>query len=703
MDILNYFGHLELTNDQHKAIELLNNFIVNDEHIFLLKGYAGTGKTTLLAGLIKYLDSIGKAHEVMAPTGRASKILRNKTGYGKTIHRSIYKLESVDVIQNKEEETNALIEIKYPIRSLENDGSILIIDESSMISSRESKQSLFKFGTDNLLKDLLTYAQIIDKKTKIIFVGDPAQLLPVGDNKSWAFDRSLFTSKNFLVNEYELKEVKRQDKNLILENSNIIRQVIDNEKVTELIFNYDNYSFKKIGQNEIIENYLIENPIPELNSSIIIAYSNNACYEYNYLIREQYFPNNKTISEGDIVQIVSNVYSGVTEIFNGDFAKILTVSQSTESISAPVYTEVNGKKIKKVITVNFRNVIIKLDNYSDAIPVKIVDDLLHSRNRDLTYEEITAIYLNFVIKFNEQQNILKEKGLESSEVGSKVFKDELLSDPYVNAVRCKFGYAITCHKAQGGEWDKVFIDYTGRVSLKKDPLRWCYTATTRGVNKVYAINPPHFTKFKKFEIGNITKISKIPKEAIIFENIIQSPFHSESQHLCKSKKYWDILSLLEGTNYSINNVFSTDYLERYTIENNGDLLILEGYHNGNGYFEKPFKLTSGNDQKLVYIFNQPPKLNYKINYQPSSLIFEELYSFIQSICLELEIYISNIVESIEKNYINYYFISDNYYSNIQFYFNKEGNLTKALPKTNNIEKDIKFSNLLTKLKELSNE
>ena len=96
-------------------------------------------------------------------------------------------------------------------------------------------------------------------------------------------------------------------------------------------------------------------------------------------------------------------------------------------------------------------------------------------------------------------------------------------------------------------------------------------------------------------------------------------------------------------------------------------------------------------------------LNYKINYQPSSLIFEELYSFIQSICLELEIYISNIVESIENNYINYYFISDNYYSNIQFYFNKEGNLTKALPKTNNIEKDIKFSKLLTKLKELSNE
>lgn len=703
MSIYNFFEDLELTNDQHKAIELLNNFIVNDEHIFLLKGYAGTGKTTLLAGFIKYLDSIGKDYEVMAPTGRASKILRNKTGYGKTIHRSIYKLESVNVIHNKDEEINTLIEIKYPIKSLEKEGSILIIDESSMISSRESKQALFKFGTDNLLKDLLTYAQIFNKKTKIIFVGDPAQLLPVGDNKSWALDAKLFVSKDLNVNEIELKEVKRQDKNLILENSNIIRQVIDNEKVTELIFNYDNYSFKKIGQNEIIENFIIENPIPELNSSVIIAYSNNACYEYNYLIRERYFPNNKTISEGDIVQIVSNVYSGETEIYNGDFAKILTISQNTESISAPVYIEINGKRIKKIVTVNFRDVVIKLDNYSDAISVKIVDDLLHSRNRDLTYEEITAIYLNFVIKFNEQQNILKENGLDYYKVGSKIFKDQLLADPYVNAVRCKFGYSITCHKAQGGEWEKIFIDYTGRISLKQEPLRWCYTATTRGVSKVFAINPPHFSRFKKFEIGNITKISKIPKEAIIFEDIILSPFHSESQHLCKSKKYWDILSLLEGTNYSIKNVFSNDYLERYTIENDGELLTIEGYHNGNGFFEKPFKLTSGNDQKLVDIFNQLPILNYKINYQPSTEIFEKLFSRIQSICLEYDIYISNIIENLDNNYLNYYFITDSTCSIIQFYFNKDGHLTKALPKSFDVIDDKKFTNLLNSLKELSNE
>lgn len=703
MKISDFFSNITLTNDQSIAVEKLNDFLVNDEHIFMLKGYAGTGKTTIIAGLVQYLNAKRIAFEVIAPTGRAAKILKKKTGVGSTIHKCIYKLENIEVKESSKDDENASVKINFPIRSIEIENSILIIDESSMISSKESKQAMLRFGTDIVLKDLLTFAQIINKKTKIIFVGDPAQLLPVGDNKSWAFEKSLFTSKNYSVNEYELKEIKRQEKNLILDNSILIREAIENENLKELVLNYDCNSFEKLSYSELLSRFVEETPIPELNSSIIIAYSNRSCFEYNNAIRKLYFPNQGNITTGDIIQIINNAYLGEVEINNGDFAKIIEVSNTIDEISAPVFIEENGRRIKKIINLNFKDVVIKLDTYNENIRVKIIDNLLYSQKRDLSYEEQTAIYIHFLMRFQENQKALKERGLEYAKVGSKTFKDELLSDPYINALRCKFGYAITCHKAQGGEWDKVFVDYSGRVSLKKEPLRWCYTATTRGISKVYAINPPHFNKFKNFEIGNTSKISKIPKDFILFQDIMISPFHSENQHICKSKKYWDVIELLDEKGYTIKDILSKDYLERYTIEKNDEITILEGYHNGNGFFEQPFKIVSGSNQNLLELFNQPLKINYKITYHPSTSIFEELFSNIQSICLELEIYISNVVESVENNYINYYFLSDKYYSTIQFYFNKEGHLTKALPKTNDIENNIKFSKLLTKLKSHTNE
>lgn len=698
MKISDFFTNIILTNDQNNALKKIEDFLVNDEHIFMLKGYAGTGKTTLIAGLVKFLNKTGRKYEVMAPTGRAARILKNKTGKGTTIHKCIYQLEKIDVDEKIDSQENTTVKINFPIRPLENENSILIVDECSMVSSKESKQAILKFGSDILLKDLLDYAQIINKKTKIIFVGDPAQLLPVGDNKSWAFEKSLFISKNFSVNEYELKEIKRQEKNLILENSIIIRNAIDNDSDTELLLNFDKLSFEKINSNNIVSTFVNEYPLPELNSSVVIAYSNSTCHEYNTAIRKKYFPNNPFAAVGDIIQIVNNSYIGPLEISNGDFAKIIDINNSYHQITSPIYVDENDKRVKKIISLNFRDVVIKLDSYSNLLRVKIVDNLLYSQKRDLSHEEQTAIYLNFIIRFQEEQKQRKDRGLEFHKLGSKYFKEQLINDPYVNALRCKFGYAITCHKAQGGEWDKVFVDYTRRVSLKKDPLRWCYTATTRGVSKVYAINPPHFSKFKKFELGKLTLISKIPKEAIVFNDVTISPFHDIHHHPCKSQKYWDVLSQLENTDYVIKSIESKEYYERYIIVKDNDITILEGYHNGSGYFEKHFKLLAGSDTNLLKIFNQPPRINYKINYTPSTIVLEELYSNIQSICLDLDIYISNVVENLTNNYINYYFLSGNYYSNIQFYINKDGNLTKALPKTNDIINDIKFLKLLDTLK-----
>lgn len=706
MSIFNHFQNINLTKDQETALEKLTSFLQGDDSIFMLKGYAGTGKTTLIGGLVSFLSETKRTFEVMALTGRAAKILREKTNFGKTVHSCIYKLEEVQFTSNKinpkNEEKDESYKLIFPLRKLEQEKSVLIIDEASMISSKRNENPLYKFGSDILLKDLLTYAQPHTLKTKIIFVGDPAQLPPVGDNKSWAFEPNLFTTKKLTVSEAILREVKRQSDNLILKNASAIRDKIVEPNPAELTFEYDDSSFVQLSPDQLFSRYVDEVPMPEIKEGVIVAFSNMQCFHYNNAIRAKYFPDNKDIVPGDIIQIVHNNYKTYpTEIYNGDFAKILEVGNSTKELSAPVWVEENGKRFKKNITLKFRKIQMLLDHYDEPIDCIVLDSLLNSPNRDLNYDEMRALYINFIMRFDAEQKKRKEQGLPIIKRYSEEFKQLLLSDPYLNAIRCKYGYAITCHKAQGGEWDKVFVDYTGRVSLKEDPLRWCYTATSRAVETCYAVNPPHFTRFSKFEIKEIGQITKIPQDAFLFDHIPLSPFHQEEQHRCKSKKYWEILQQLEDTAFEIKEVFSKGFLERYTVSK-GELVVqLDGYHKKSGLFENGFKVISNDCDEniqttLEKIFNEPTTIDYKINYSPTLKILKELYSIMQELCEETKVPITNIVEKPQNRFVRYYLITDSI-SMIQFYFNKVEGLGVAMPKTYNCPEDLKLKKLLSKL------
>lgn len=709
MNIFNHFQHINLTNDQYQSLESIQDFLVSENNIFILKGYAGTGKTTLIAGLVKYLEEKNTVFQVMAPTGRASKILRSKTGYGATIHRSIYKLENIHFSsENTDKDTlenDETYKLNYPIKKLEQANSVLIVDESSLISSQKSEHPIFSFGSDILLKDLISYAQAETLNTKIIFVGDPAQLAPVGDSKSWAFEPSLFRSKGLSVVEAELKEVKRQSKNLIFENAFKIRDNIFETNATELILDYDNDSYIKLNPENIIDKYIEESSTPEFNSSIIIAYSNKQCFFYNKEIRNQYFPGREEISSGDIIQIINNSYNLYpTEVFNGDFAKVVEVSPSIEKLSAPIYIEENGKKRKETLTLLFRKLVILLDNFDTPFECMIIDSLLNSPNRDLTYIEMKALYINFLMRWDAEQKNRENIGLPKQKRYGDIFKERLLKDPYLNALRCKYGYAITCHKAQGGEWQKTFVDYTGRVSLKQEPLRWSYTATTRAISTCFAINPPHFSSFSKFKINEIGHLANIPNEAFVFDNIPTSPFHQEGQHLCKSLKYWEVLEQLEDTEFEIKSVLSKDYLERYTVEYNELLVQIEGYHNKAGIFTNGFKvindvLDEDLKLKLENIFNQTPKINYRLQYAPSKKVLAEIYAIIQDVCSQLDIPITNVVENIQQNYVRYYFQTNSLSANIQFYYNNKEQITAAFPKSYKCDSDEKLENLIQKLRD----
>lgn len=704
MSIFNHFQNINLSNDQQIALEKLDAFLKSDQQVFILQGYAGSGKTTLLKGIVSYLIAQKKETMVMAPTGRAAQVLRNKIGQGITIHRGIYNF---DRIESKKSESTDEAEQSYhyyfPLKHLQNNENIIIIDEASMVSSVEAKHELFTFGTGVLLKDLLTFASLTSSKNKIIFVGDPAQLPPVGDKKSWALEEEIFIKKGFKFYLTEMKEVKRQSNNLILRNALKIREILKSDKKSELQFDYDNESFVKISATEIIEKFTDEFPNPELGNGVIINYSNVQCFHNNVAVRKKIFPQNDKITVGDLLVINNNNYHTYeTELFNGDMAKVVYVNPEIIKQSAPVWCDVDGEKIKKTIHFEFRRIKIRLAHHPDEIDCMIIDNHLHRFEKELSVCEMKALYINFVIRFNETQKSNNEKGLKSYKIGSEEFKRALKEDPYFNALQVKFGYAITCHKAQGGEWNQVFIDYAGQVSLKEHPLRWCYTATTRGINKVYALNAPNFSPLQHFKILAIGNIGKAPLDAINFNSIPLSPFHKEHQHKCKSMQYWKVLKNLEETPFEIINVETFNFQERYTMKYNEIEFQIQGFHGGAGIFSSPFIVTSEVlepkvKSEIENIFNNTVYDNYQFDYTPSKPFLDNLYSQIAAICSELDITITNIKE--EKNYVNYYFITDSNCAYIQFYFNQNNQLTTALPKTMNPEKDIKLEKLIQKLNE----
>lgn len=703
MKIFDYFHHITLTNDQRIALEYLHAFLESDNSVFVLQGYAGSGKTTLLKGLIDFLKELKMSFDVMAPTGRAAKILRDKTGIGQTIHRIIYNFQELQTIQNKDNEDDHSFHYVFPIRQNDTDGKIMIIDEASMISSREAKNELFTFGTDILLNDLLTYSSVPHSANKIIFVGDPAQLPPVGDNSSKALMPEYFKGLGIKTQSVSLKEVVRQKENTILQNATKIRSLIGLETRSELTLDHDENCFVKTKSENVATQYAGNFPLPEIGQGVIIAFSNAQCLEYNRSVRKKIFPQLETVTSGDLLIINHNNYHtyGV-ELMNGEIAKVMEVDQNIISRkNIPVYETINGNRVKKHVNLNFRMVTIRIEHHSEEINCLIIDSLLNSPNRDLTISEMKALYIDFVMRFQEKQKDNKQKGMPYFKVGSEEFKEQLKSDPYFNALRVKYGYAITCHKAQGGEWQTTFVDYYGRTSLKDDPLRWSYTATTRAEEKCYAANAPNISVFSRFNIGEIQQLTNIPVNALALDHIPVSPYHTEGQHKAKSLKYWEINEKLENSPFQIVSVVSLGgFQERYTISFQEEQDQFDTHHNGAGIFQE-FQAVHLNlypwHKDVLELLNQPHHITYNINYLPSLSVLEKLYGLMQSVCTEEKVTISNIVEKTDNYHVIYFLKTNAKCALIQFYFNGKGQLSRAMPKSTAGSDDEKLELLISKL------
>lgn len=449
------------TDDQTEAIKKLSEYICSNSNdvIFLLTGYAGTGKTSLISALVNTLDQLQMKSVLLAPTGRAAKVLASYSNKKtSTIHKKIYRQQAI-----REGESLFALD-KNKARN-----TWFIVDESSMISNTSGELSIF--GSGRLLEDLVEYVYT-GTDCKLILVGDTAQLPPVGVDTSPALDRKCLECFGFAIAHAELRQVVRQSQESgILMNATQIRMKILMNDLSTPKIDYCNYKdIVRLSGNDLIDELSESYDKYGLEGTIIVVNSNKQANMYNQGIRNNIFSREEEISVGDIVMIVKNNYMLVDEsdesgpgfIANGDIAEIKRIRK---------YEERYGFR--------FASMELYFQDYDLEVESKVLLDVLHLDSPALP--SVKAKEFFYAVEADYMHLTSKKKRY-----------DAMKKDPYYNALQIKFAYAVTCHKAQGGQWKQVFVDQGmfNKIPVTIDYLRWFYTSITRATKRLFLINFP---------------------------------------------------------------------------------------------------------------------------------------------------------------------------------------------------------------------
>ncbi len=466
------------TDDQHRAAEALERFLTNDDQVFVLTGYAGTGKTWLIGQLTAYLSMAGVPSVLLAPTGRASRVLSNKTQRpASTIHRAIYHFDTFTI----EKQSDLMVYI-FSLRENEDSlGTVYIVDEASMVSDRFSQGEHLRFGSGRLLSDLIAHVRPgADTGRRIIFVGDPAQLPPVGSTASPALD-PVFLQSEFSLNvaATALTQVVRQAHDSgILVAATVLRERIAQQYYGNFPMLIDDRDVRRKRPLDVIDAYLAATTQEE-GSCIVVAHSNRQVRIYNDAIRARLFPDHAALQQGDKLLVVHNsCFNGIV-LFNGDIVTAADVDAAGPVRRIPVNTPTKGQRSISWVDVQFRRVSLLVPGMDTPTDHFIFEPLLHSEERDLTTLEAAALFVDFAIRHEDLRR------------GTPEFTLALKEDPYFNCLHVKYGYAVTGHKAQGGEWQTVFADLsTAMGTATEDFYRWAYTAVSRARRTLHIINHP---------------------------------------------------------------------------------------------------------------------------------------------------------------------------------------------------------------------
>lgn len=450
----------EPTSQQNEALEKIVNFLFlqKEETLFLLRGYAGTGKSSLLGALVKTMTEFKQKTVLLAPTGRAAKVFSSYASHPAfTIHKKIYRQQkyagdfgSFGLMDNLHKDT------------------LFIVDEASMISNSGMDASFF--GTGHLLDDLIHYVYS-GENCRLLLIGDSAQLPPVMEEDSPALQTAVLEGYGLDIYEAMLSQIVRQaESSGILYNATNIRNLLSKGETgayPKLLLDKFN-DIVRINGEDLIDEISASYDREGLDNTMIVSRSNKRCNIYNQGVRNRILYREEELSAGDMLMITKNNYywteniEGIDFLANGEIVEVLRVRREQE-----------------LYGFRFCDVLVRSLDYDIEFEIKILMDTLYSDVSGLPRERAEELFLNILEDY--------------SDISTKAGKmKKLKTDPFYNAVQVKFAYAVTCHKAQGGEWSTVFLDlgYISEEHLGINFYRWLYTAITRAGKKLYLVNLP---------------------------------------------------------------------------------------------------------------------------------------------------------------------------------------------------------------------
>ena len=449
------------TFEQENVVKNLANFLFcrKMDVLFLLKGYAGTGKTSLIGALVKTMDQLEQKCILMAPTGRAAKVFSHYAGHpAYTIHKKIYRQKSFsNEVDN------------FSINDNLHQHTLFIVDEASMIANDGLSGSMF--GTGRLLDDLIQYVYS-GQGCRLMLIGDTAQLPPVGEEESPALSADALKGYGLEVYEGMLTEVVRQlhDSGILWNATELRRYIAEEDYFTLPPIRVEGFpDIKVVPGNELIETINDCYEQVGMDETIVVCRSNKRANIYNKGIRNTILYREEELESGDLLMVAKNNYFWTEEckeidfIANGDIAEVRRVRREREMYGF-----------------RFADVTLRFSDYNDMeLEATVLLDTLHTESPALPKEMNDKLF--YAVLEDYADITIKRERMK-----------KMKSDPYYNALQVKYAYAVTCHKAQGGQWKRVFLDqgYMTEDMLSPDYFRWLYTAFTRATETLYLVNWP---------------------------------------------------------------------------------------------------------------------------------------------------------------------------------------------------------------------
>jgi len=647
----------KLSNEQQRVLAHILAWLERDAAppIFILTGSAGTGKTLLIRHLVDALRKRRMHYALAAPTGRAARILSKRTGEdARTLHSLIYTFDSYQLLEEADRQTDEplSLRLRFALRSAEPNARLIIVDEASMVSDVASEEELYQFGSGRLLNDLLRYARLIPKRnqlhtTRLLFVGDPAQLPPVGQSVSPALSPEyLWNTFGLSAETAHLQSVHRQRKgHPILKAATALRDALENGHYHTFRLPEQPPELRPVGIEEAIEIAAMD--FRRQNPSVLLCRTNALARELNAAVRARLWgQEGLPLQPGDLLLVNRN--APIYDLFNGDLVRVETVG--------PLEHRRVGRRGRPPVDLYFRDVELLYPHEAPRkrIRCKLQENLLESPDGQLPPDLIQAL----LIDFYQRHPWLSKRSAETHLM--------LAQDPYFNALHVRYGYAMTVHKAQGGEWERAMVVFSDwRHFRHAEFFRWAYTAITRAREELLTIGAPSFEALSDMRWQPAAQAA---------ETAMRFPLKAlEIYHRRLSEA-------LAAERIKTTEVKMLQYAVRYHLAREDRTTRIQYYYRTDGQVSRIVTLGGDDDPELTQqayalfarILSEPPADSSELPENPL------LREFLERARHRLEGFGIRIVNWKEMPYaLRLYFSTDDESTTIDFYYNRRGVWTHA--------------------------